>query len=41
MDKSIILEKVTNYSLHLKDLSLELQNNYEIVMEAVKMIDIH
>jgi hypothetical protein len=43
MDKSInkilILKKIINNSLSLKHLSSELKNNYEIVIEAVKMMD--
>jgi hypothetical protein len=41
INKTLILEKITNDGLYLKHLSFELQNNYEIVMEAVKITDMH
>jgi hypothetical protein len=36
INKTLILEKITNNGLYLKHLSFELQNKYEIVMKAVK-----
>jgi hypothetical protein len=36
INKTLILEKITNNGLYLKHLSSELQHNYEIIIEAIK-----
>jgi hypothetical protein len=41
INKTLLLKKITNNGLYLKHLSLQLKNNYEIVMTSVKMMEMH